>query len=363
MINKLTHQIKKANVRLMPDRLFYDPTWIILAVNNVCNLHCKMCDVGTQYTESNFYDHMMGTKPLNMPLELITRIVDQTAEYFPKAKLGYAFTEPGVYPHLIESLAYADSKNLFTSVTTNGLMLAKQADDLCKAGLDELIISLDGPPAIHNVIRGNKHSFEKAMEGIEKLIAFRGRRPRISVFCAITEWNIGHLVEFAEIFKDIPLKQMGFMHTVFTTESISAAHNLVYGNAYEATPSNMKEIHLENYDLLKLYEELQALKAKKYSFPISFSPEIKTYEKLREFYQEPEKKIGKLCGDAFENLMIKTDGTVIPAHSRCYKVTVGSLYKNTMHELWNASPLVAFRKDLLKAGGLFPACSRCCSAF
>jgi radical SAM protein with 4Fe4S-binding SPASM domain len=144
---------------------------------------------------------------------------------------------------------------------------------------------------------------------------------------------------------------------------VAAAHNLIYGHNYAATASNMKDIQLETYDLPKLFEEIRILKAKKYSFPVSFSPEMASYEKLEEFYKQPQKMIGKICGDAFENLMVKSDGTVIPSHSRCYKVTAGNLYENNLNELWNASPLVAFRKDLLKAGGLFPACSRCCSAF
>ncbi len=94
---------KKANMLAYPKHLFYAPQWIILGVNNVCNLHCKMCDVGTKNTQSNFYDHMVGTHPINMPKELIYKIIDQVHQYYPTAKLGYAFTEPSVYPFLIES--------------------------------------------------------------------------------------------------------------------------------------------------------------------------------------------------------------------------------------------------------------------
>jgi len=62
-----------------------------------------MCDVGTESYETTFAQNLVGTQPLNMPLELIKTIIDQTANNFPKAKLGYAFTEPLIYPHLIES--------------------------------------------------------------------------------------------------------------------------------------------------------------------------------------------------------------------------------------------------------------------
>src|SRR5437763_137844 len=107
---------KKANIISYPQKLFYSPDWIVLGVNNLCNLHCKMCDVGTGYKNSNFYYNLMGAQPVNMPLELIKQIIDQTSLYFPKAKLGYAFTERIIYPYLLESLEYAQSKGLYKSI-------------------------------------------------------------------------------------------------------------------------------------------------------------------------------------------------------------------------------------------------------
>ncbi|MEM7040921.1 MAG: radical SAM protein, partial [Bacteroidota bacterium] len=179
----LKRALKKANIRFQPGNLRFGPEWIVLGVNNLCNMSCKMCDVGVGYEGSNFYHNLMGAKPLNMPMELIRRIMDQTALHFPNAKIGYAFTEPIIYPHLVESLEYAQQKGLYTSMTTNALKLRKLADDLATAGLNDIFISLDGPPAIHNEIRGNKRSFEWALEGIEKTLAISGPRPDVSVYC------------------------------------------------------------------------------------------------------------------------------------------------------------------------------------
>ncbi len=355
--------LKKANINFYPKHLFYAPQWIILAVNNVCNLHCKMCDVGTQHTQSNFYDHMVGTQPMNMPKELLFKIIDETKHYFPSTKLGYAFTEPSVYPYLMESLQYASSKNIYTSMTTNGLQLAKQADDLMTSGLNEICISLDGPPQIHNEIRGHKQSFEKAMAGIEKLISLPKRKIKISVFCAITEWNIGSLMEFLTYFKNVPLHQIGFMHTVFNTEKQAAEHNLQFGENYFATASNMQEIKLENYDLEKLHTEIQAIKQANFLFPIHFQPRLNTKQELENYYLSPEVKIGKKCLDVFQHLMIKSDGSVIPAHSRCYAINAGNIYTESLKEIWNSKNVSKLRKDISDAGGLFPACTRCCSGF
>lgn len=359
----LSNVLQKANVRLRPGKLHFGPEWLVLGVNNLCNLHCKMCDVGTGYESSNFYHHLVGARPLNMPIELITRIFDQAAEYFPNAKMGYAFTEPIIYPHLTESIAYATEKGLFTSMTTNALKLRKMATDLTQAGLNEIYVSLDGPPDIHNEIRGNKNSFEWAVEGMEAIWAQNGAKPTVSIFCTITEWNIGRLVEFMRIFKGKPLKMAGFMHTNYTPQSLADTHNLRFGDNYPATASNMEGIDLSKMDLDLLWREVQEISRTDWGFPVSFSPNVKSREALQVFYHEPEKRIGKICNDAFRTIMIKSDGSVIPAHGRCYDVVAGNLYESDLKSIWNAAALSKFRKTLMEDGGLLPGCARCCSAF
>lgn len=321
-----------------------------------------MCDVGVDYSESNFYQNLVGTKPLHMPLELFKKIADQAHEHYPGVKLGFAFTEPLVYAHLYEALRYAKQKNLYTSLTTNALSLRKWADKLVDAGLRELNVSLDGPADVHNEIRGYNKSFEKAVEGIAYLIEQK-QAPRISVFCVITQWNIGRLKEFVDFFKSYPIHEIGFMHTNYTPDSVADLHNARFGKRYHATASNMKDINLEQYNLDVLAEEISLLQSGNYPFRISFSPNITSREALQTFYHEPGRFFGKKCFDIFRAMMIKSNGDVIPAHGRCYNITTGNIYQNTLPEIWNSKVIAQLRKDIGREGGLLPGCSRCCSAF
>jgi len=297
-----------------------------------------------------------------MPKELIINIIDQIARDFPKCKLGYGFTEPLIYPHLIESLYHAHLNNIYTSVTTNALNLKRKADGLLEAHIKEINISLDGPQDIHNYIRGHKSSFQKAIEGIES-IRSRNQEIKISIYCVITEWNIGHLVEFVEFFKDFPINNIGFMHTNYTDETMVDKHNEKFSEYYRATPSNMEEINLEKMDLDLLWSEIKALKSLDLKFPISFSPELPSRELLEVFYKHPLVFLGKKCNDIFHNIMIKSNGDVIPAHGRCYNLTIGNMYQNNIKEIWNSDVIAKFRKTVDNEGGLLPACSRCCSGF
>lgn len=259
------YKLRGINAKLYPSKMFVGPQWIILGVNNVCNLHCKMCDVGTKNLESNFAINLVGTKPLNMPLDLFKKIIDETAKYYPKSKVGYAFTEPLVYPYLEDSLNYANSKNIYTSITTNALNLKQKASILVKGGLNDLFISLDGLEDVHNEIRGNNKSFQKAIEGIEEVLKHKNP-PKISIFCCITEWNIGTLYEFLNFFKKYPIHHIGFMHTNFTTKEVADKHNLIYRNNYPVTDSNIDEINLDNMDLNLLLEEIKRIKKEQFPF-------------------------------------------------------------------------------------------------
>ena len=355
-------KIKSANRRYFPKHLYYSPKWIVLGVNNVCNLHCKMCDVGTQNLDSTFAQNLVGTQPLNMPEELTKSIIDDVARFYPKSKLAYAFTEPLVYPHLMSTLAYAQEKGIYTSLTTNALTLPQKAEKLVNAGLNLINVSLDGPEETHNEIRGHKRSFQKAIEGIEKLKALDGC-PEITVICAITEWNYDKLYEFAEFFDTLGIDTLAFMHTQYTTQALADTHNEIWGQIYPATDSNVDLIDHSNIDLAVLADQIKRVKTANFSFNHYFSPDLEGEALLYTYYMQPEIFMGKRCHEIFESIMIKSDGSVIPAHGRCFNLSLGNMNDENLKQVWNSEIASKFRSDVSEAGGLLPACSRCCSGF
>ena len=267
-----------------------------------------------------------------------------------------------VYPHLIESIAHATEKGMYTTITTNALTLRQKAKGLAEAGVKQLYISLDGPPEIHNEIRGHKKSFQKAVEGIKEIQQY-DNAPAIDIICAITQWNVGYLQTFLEELRPLKINEVSFMHTQFADKGMADKHNEKWGHLYPATSSNLEEIDLSQMDLPKLLTEIKEIKKNNYPFKVTFSPEISSEEELDEFYLQPEKLLGSHCNAVFSSLMIKSDGSIIPAHGRCFNLTVGNLYKEDLPQIWNSVSFSTFRKNLMKDGGLFAGCSRCCSAF
>ena len=120
---------------------------------------------------------------------------------------------------------------------------------------------------------------------------------------------------------------------------------------------------MEKMDLPLLWKEITEIRAKDWKFSTSFAPNFRDYGQMVDYYSKPGEIIGKVCNDAFRMMMIKSDGSVIPAHGRCYQHTVGNIYQQSLPEIWNSQAFGSFRKDLMAGGGLFPGCARCCSAF
>ena len=338
------------------------PGHVVLGVNNFCNLRCVMCDVGTGNAETNFGANLMGAQTRSMPLELFHRIADDMAAFCPDARMGFAFTEPLAWKPLGEALAYAAALGLHTTVTTNGLLLPKRAGELVAGGCRGLFVSLDGPATLHDQIRRHHGSFARAVEGI-RAVAAMPNAPKISVFCTISEYNVGHLKTFLTDISDLPLKQVGLIHNNFVTPAMASEHNALYGAIYPATASNAFESNPTSIDVTRLADELTNIKATTWPFKVSMQPDLSSEPDLDIYYRHPSQFVGRRCHDAFRILMVDADGESVPVHGRCYRFPIANVRDIGLEGIWKHAGIEGLREMLNEAGGLLPACSRCCGGF
>jgi MoaA/NifB/PqqE/SkfB family radical SAM enzyme len=355
-------RLRALNERFLPQHLMFGPQCVVLGVNNFCNLRCVMCDVGTGDSETNFGANLVGAATRSMPIELFRRIADQVALHYPGANLALAYTEPLAWPALSEALDYARALGLPAAVTSNGLLLPAKAEALAKAGCRELAISLDGPPEVHDAIRRRNGSYARAVEGIRMLQELEGAPP-VSVYCTLTERNVGSLVDFLEGLGGLRLRRVGLIHNNFVTAELAALHNRTFGEAFGATASNVFEADPTAIDIEVLSAELTEIAARSFPFPVVVQPQVTTVEGLAAYYRDPAKPFGRRCTDIHRILMIDADGEALPANGRCYRFPIANIRETSLREIWNHASLAGARQALNDAGGLLPACSRCCGAF
>jgi uncharacterized protein len=100
-----------------------------------------------------------------------------------------------------QRLARLHGKNVSYSMTTNGTLLDDEVIGYIKRYNFGLMVSLDGPPAIQNSQRPTRRgegSFDKAAEGIRKLMA---RRRAVTVRCTMTH-PLPRMLDLIRFFED-----------------------------------------------------------------------------------------------------------------------------------------------------------------
>lgn len=149
-----------------------------------CNLFCKHC-----YSSS-------GPNAVNSNLDTETiRNVITDAHQLGYKVVSFSGGEPLLFNGLVESIAHAKSLGMVTTVTTNGTITDAEMIYELKAYLDLIAISLDGPPLVHNEIRGSKYAFDNLMVGLDLI---RNAGIRFGFINTLTRTNWEYLLWMAE---------------------------------------------------------------------------------------------------------------------------------------------------------------------
>lgn len=192
---------------------------------NHCNLQCPECPSG------------LGT--LTRPLGLLKltefkKLVDQIADTAFYVQL-YFQGEPYINKNLPEMIHYAQSKNIYISISTNGHFISeKNVDYILDNAPDKLIFSVDGLDEESYQKYRVGGTFEQADKGLRSLInrkSERGLKKPFVEFQFIVMKQNEHQLEEVQKYCTV----VGVDKLVFKTMQISS-----YDNAIKFLPSNKK---------------------------------------------------------------------------------------------------------------------------
>ena len=337
------------------------PITLYWSVNSVCNLYCQMCDVGTANKSSNFFANLrIDGKLHEIPLDKFKSVTDEVAHA--KPTISITSTEPLMYKPLGDAVAYARSRDLEVVVTTGAYLLPQRAEELAEARLSRLVVSIDGPPEVHNKIRGRKDVFERAADGIRKFreaVDRRGNKAEILINHTISNLNFDSLDAHYEAISQLPVDRMNFTYMNYVTDSLAARHNERWGSKYAATVNCVNEYTQPGaVDVDVLHRQIEAVKQLDRDRQIaSFLPEFSRDELHKYFHSPHEFMGGSRCMVNWFIAEIIASGEVIP-YTRCYHVPFGNIHDQSFLEIWNGPKAREWRRDL-RAERRFPACTRC----
>lgn len=176
---------------------------LYIRVNKNCNARCFMCD---------FWK--------NPKMEISEEQFKKVLSEFESVKLvRFTGGEPLLCDRLPLYIRMCHERGIKTSVITNGLLLKSQLSNLVQCGLDQVVISVDGPLAVvHDRIRGTEGILRQIEEALYQINAFcPGLHTRINT--VVSHNNIMYLSQLAkwiekngiEQWSVIPIKMDGYV--------------------------------------------------------------------------------------------------------------------------------------------------------
>lgn len=341
----LSHRLAHPLIKKINKGWSAPPEQISVVITDICNLRCKMCPYAFSDDPGYQLNQVGGMKP-----QLFRKLMDEIPG---RPIVSFTGGETLLHPEIAGFVSYANRLGRFTTLTSNGWMLEKRAQDLCDGGLDILVISVDGPREIHNRVRGGK-SFERLSAGLETILS-KPRRPVVFVSMAISDLNYEHLIPMYELAQKWGVDGINFNHLWMQTHKMVEAYNAGF-SLFEADEVAW-EIHPENVDVEMVADSLDTIskRARYSSMMVKHTPEL-SRENIRVWYSEPErltKYTSTRC--AWTRMKVWPDGSVKP----CRAWKAGNIETHHAMEVWNGEKFRGFRQTLAVHGTL-PICARCC---
>ena len=366
------------------------PTFVQLRVTNLCNLRCKMCgqwgDTGIFRSQSGA-DASDGALERARILELIgakrqlaladyVRLLDELAPSQPIISLFGG--EPFLYPDIIPLIREIKGRGLTCTVITNGGRLEALARELVEIGIDSVAVSIDGPPDVHNRIRGRDDSFEKAAAGIRAVARWQKELKRALpmqiAILPVTELNMDAIAPAIEALRALPLDTINVGLRWFIPENVGADYERVMREEFGIAATSWKGFDFDGRSIAatkgqqmgELVKLLKGLKRRRFLDSArgrpwtSFVPDVPA-ERVPEYFSDFSQTFGhNLCPVAWYFAQVEPDGDVTFCGDFPDYV-IGNVRRQPFREIWTGEKAQKFRAKLAKEP--LPICARCCGNY
>lgn len=189
-------------IRTIKDLYFSNfPPYVVFFVTSKCNSKCKMCFYWREIEES--------AKEDELTLEEIRKISEKMPKFYSLAISG---GEPFLRNDLWEICGnfIVNNKIRHLSIPTNGLLhetIIDQVKKICSIASQtkvEIEFSIDGPPEIHDEIRGVKNNFKIAIGTLEEIKKLEEIYPNLTtkVNTTFSKYNQNYICELIDFLKD-----------------------------------------------------------------------------------------------------------------------------------------------------------------
>lgn len=310
---------------LQTDRITALPI-VILMPHSACNCRCVMCDIWKdnknlkQLTEDDIKGLLTSLKKLGTQQVLMSG--------------GEALLNSNFF-RFCEIL---QEQGVRISLLSTGLTLKNNAAALHKH-VSDIIISLDGDEATHNMIRNIPDAFQKTSDGIRAIREIDSCYP-ITGRTVIHRLNFRQWPAIIEAAKVMGLRQISFLPADISSHAFNREVLWSEQRQHEILPTEEELAELQEiiHLLITTYKK---------DFETGFIAE--SPEKLTRIYHYYAAFYGlndfpyKKCNAPWVSTVVEADGTVRPCF---FHPPLGNIRENTLEEILNNKTSISFRKQL-----------------
>lgn len=250
-----------------------------------------------------------------MGWDVFQKTIDSVANYAHTVIFHFQ-GEPLLHSNLPGMVAYAHDKRLFTMLSTNGqAMTPELAKVLADAGLDQIIVSIDGltDKTYHAYRVGG--SLAKALDALR--LSREAGIPEVVLQCLKLRTNE----------HEWPLFRQQYRRLGATRLELKTAQFYNYENGHPLMPTHARDAR---------------------------------YIKGADGAYRLKKRIHNRCYRLWSGCVVTADGEVLPCcFDKSHNYSYGNINRQSFADIWHSPAADAFRRQILSDRSAFSICTNC----
>jgi radical SAM protein with 4Fe4S-binding SPASM domain len=280
-----------------------------IALTYRCNNKCTFC-----YASAPDRGHQVP----EMSTDEVKRIIDKIVDQAQVPTVSFTGGEPTLRRDLPELIAYAKSRNMRTNLITNGIRSADAefVASLKNAGLDSAQVSLESADeAVHNLVVGNSHAYEKTVQGIKNLKA-AGIHTHTNT--TINQHNRDYLFGLIDFLANLGQEYLSMNMVIRTGDAVQNPKSQLPNTNSEIGYTGIGELVMS----LKKHAELRGMRFVWYS-PVPYC-----------LFNPAQYGLGsQSCAAADGLLSVNPAGDILPCSS--FEQGIGNLLRDDFNTIWH----------------------------
>jgi radical SAM protein with 4Fe4S-binding SPASM domain len=242
--------------------------------------------------------------------------------------------EPLLRKDLPEILQRISAHNFGSYLLTNGVLITKEnARMLADLPISGVQVSLEGPQAVHEAIRG-KHSFSSALKGVEHLL---DAGIAVTLNVTLSEVNEAFFPDMVSLAADLGVRRLGFSRLV------------PYGRGLSLLQSMLGKEKLK-----EVYERIFSISVPGIEI-VTGDPVAAQLGSETTGYDGDAPASGG-CAAGVSGITVLPDGTITPC--RRLGIPIGNIQRDSLRQIWATSPVLDALRDKEAYKGKCRTCKR-----